>query len=59
MVKTIIRCQLYFPSNQVAERNRRRRKLLVTTNTEEKAIAAPAIIGFNSPAIANGIAATL
>lgn len=34
-------------------------RLLVTTKTDEKAIAAPAIIGFSSPAAANGMAATL
>lgn len=37
----------------------RSRRLLVTTKTEEKAIAAPAIIGFSSPAAASGRAATL
>jgi HAD superfamily hydrolase (TIGR01509 family) len=37
----------------------RSRRLLVTTNTELNAIAAPAIIGFSSPATASGIAATL
>lgn len=37
----------------------RSRRLLVTTKTEEKAIAAPAIIGFSSPAAASGSAATL
>jgi hypothetical protein len=31
---------------------------LLTTNTEDKAIAAPAISGFSSPAIASGSAAT-
>ena len=39
--------------------NRRSRRLLVTTNTELNAIAAPAIIGLSSPAMASGIAATL
>lgn len=37
----------------------RSRRLLVTTKTDEKAIAAPAIIGFSSPAAASGSAATL
>ena len=39
--------------------NLRRRRLLLTTNTELKAIAAPAIIGFSRPAAARGSAATL
>ncbi len=42
-----------------AGRKRRSRRLLVTTKTEEKAIAAPAIIGLSRPAAASGIAATL
>ncbi|OAH10461.1 hypothetical protein STSP_61990 [Streptomyces jeddahensis] len=37
----------------------RSRRLLVTTKTEEKAIAAPAIIGLSMPAAASGSAATL
>ncbi len=37
----------------------RRRRLFVTTNTDEKAIAAPAIIGLSIPAAASGRAATL
>ena len=37
----------------------RSRRLLLTTKTEEKAIAAPAIIGLSIAAIASGIAATL
>ena len=41
------------------EWKRRSRSELVTTNTLEKAIAAAATIGFRSPAIASGIAATL
>jgi hypothetical protein len=41
------------------QRKRRSRRLLVTTKTEEKAIAAPAIIGLSSPAAASGTAATL
>ena len=45
--------------NQAKERNLRSRRLLVTTKTEEKAMAAPAIIGLSSPATASGIAATL
>ena len=40
-------------------RKLRSRRLFVTTNTELKAIAAPAIIGLSSPAIASGSAATL
>ena len=40
-------------------RNRRSRRLLVTTNTDENAIAAPAIIGVSRPDAASGIAATL
>ena len=40
-------------------RKLRRRRLLVTTNTDENAIAAPAMNGFSSPSIAIGIAATL
>jgi hypothetical protein len=39
--------------------NRRRRRLFDTTKTELKAIAAPASIGFSSPAAASGRAATL
>lgn len=35
------------------------RRLFVTTNTDENAIAAPAIIGFRNPAAASGSAATL
>ena len=38
---------------------RRSRRLLVTTKTEEKAIAAPAIIGLSRPGAASGSAATL
>jgi len=37
----------------------RSRRLLVTTKTEEKAIAAPAIIGLSMPKAASGRAATL
>ena len=37
----------------------RSRRLLVTTKTEEKAIAAPAIIGLSMPNAASGRAATL
>src|SRR5690625_3033874 len=40
-------------------RNVRSRRLLVTTKTLEKAIAAPASIGFSSPRAATGIAAAL
>ena len=39
--------------------NLRSRRLLVTTSTELAAMAAPAIIGFSSPAAASGSAATL
>lgn len=38
---------------------RRSRRLLLTTNTEESAIAPPAIIGVSSPNAASGMAATL
>ena len=44
---------------QAEARKRRSRRLLVTTNTDENAIAAPASIGFSSPAAASGRAATL
>ncbi len=40
-------------------RKPRSRRLLETTNTDENAIAAPAIIGLSSPAAASGTAATL
>ena len=40
-------------------RKRRSRRLLDTTNTDENAIAAPAISGFSRPAMASGSAATL
>lgn len=40
-------------------RNSRSRRLLATTNTDEKAMAAPAIIGLSSPDAASGSAATL
>ena len=39
--------------------NPRRRRLLLTTKTLENAIAAPAIVGDSTPAIASGMAATL
>jgi FtsP/CotA-like multicopper oxidase with cupredoxin domain len=39
--------------------NRRSRRLLLTTNTEDSAMAAPAIIGLSRPAAAKGRAATL
>lgn len=42
-----------------AARNPRSRSELPTTNTEENAIAAPAIIGFSRPIAARGSAATL
>lgn len=35
------------------------RRLFVTTKTDEKAIAAPAIMGFSRPVAASGSAATL
>lgn len=38
---------------------RRRRRELVTTMTLEDAMAAPAIMGLSSPAMASGMAATL
>jgi hypothetical protein len=38
---------------------RRSRRLFATTDTDENAIAAPASIGFSSPAAANGNAARL
>ncbi|CAM5430355.1 hypothetical protein SALBM311S_06998 [Streptomyces alboniger] len=51
------------PPSSVAHRSvglkPRRRRLLPTTNTEENAIAAPAIIGLRSPEAARGRAATL
>jgi hypothetical protein len=45
--------------NSARLRNRRRRRLLETTNTEENAMAAPAIMGLSSPAAASGSAARL
>src|SRR5690625_735104 len=54
----LIRSGHYFTSGEI-ERNPRRRRLFVTTNTEENAIAAPAIIGLSRPSAASGIAATL
>lgn len=47
------------PSSSAQAAKRRSRRLLVTTQTEEKAIAAPATIGFSRPAAASGTAATL
>ena len=47
------------PGAAYAARKRRRRRLLVTTKTLENAMAAPASIGFSSPAAATGRAATL
>ncbi|SFN34029.1 hypothetical protein SAMN04487980_101784 [Streptomyces sp. cf124] len=44
---------------QSAARNVRSRRELPTTKTEEKAMAAPAIIGLSRPAAASGSAATL
>src|SRR5262245_17105225 len=41
------------------DRNRRSRRLLETTNTDEKAMANPAIIGLSRPSAASGSAATL
>lgn len=53
----------YYPTTTIpSERdgvNLRSRRLLLTTNSELKAIAAPAIIGFRRPAAASGSAATL
>ena len=46
-------------SSSRVEWKRRSRSEFVTTNTLENAIAAAATIGFRSPAIASGIAATL
>ncbi|SCL18056.1 hypothetical protein GA0070624_1441 [Micromonospora rhizosphaerae] len=46
-------------SDQPTGRKRRSRRLLATTKTDEKAIAAPAIIGLSRPAAASGRAATL
>src|SRR5699024_3955016 len=54
----LIRSGHYFTSGEI-ERNPRRRRLFVTTNTEENAMAAPAIIGLSRPSAASGIAATL
>jgi deazaflavin-dependent oxidoreductase (nitroreductase family) len=39
--------------------NRRSRRLFATTNTDDAAIAAPAIIGLSMPNAASGMAATL
>jgi len=47
-----------FPARR-AQRKRRRRRLLLTTKTEEKAMAAPAIMGLSRPRAASGRAATL
>ena len=44
---------------QPSGRNERSRRLFETTKTLENAIAAPAIIGFSSPAAASGSAARL
>jgi len=46
-------------AHAVVERKRRSRRLLDTTNTDESAIANPAIIGLSKPRAANGSAATL
>src|SRR5699024_1903211 len=46
-------------AGSVAGLKPRNRRLLVTTKTEEKAIAAPASMGFSRPAAASGRAATL
>jgi hypothetical protein len=46
-------------SNQSEGENRRKRRELVTTNTELKAMAAAAIMGFNQPSAATGMATTL
>jgi hypothetical protein len=47
------------PGPGPGQAKRRRRSELPTTKTEEKAIAAPAIIGLSRPAAASGRAATL
>ena len=49
----------FYASRHATQRKRRSRRLLVTTTTLERAIAAPAIIGFSRPAAASGMAATL
>jgi len=46
-------------ATQPSGRNERSRRLFETTKTLENAIAAPAIIGFSSPAAASGSAARL
>ena len=47
------------PGHPQRLRKPRSRRLLETTNTDDSAIAAPAIIGLSSPAAASGRAATL
>ncbi len=47
------------PPQPSAALNPRSRRLLPTTKTDEKAMAAPAIIGLSRPAAASGSAATL
>ena len=44
---------------QADQAKRRSRRLFPTTNSELRAMAAPAIIGFSMPSAASGIAATL
>ncbi len=46
-------------ASTLSAEKRRSRRLLETTNTDENAIAAPAIIGLRYPAAARGNAATL
>lgn len=58
-VGQLLSCPTGYAVAQTAARNLRSRRLLATTNTEENAIAAPAIIGLRSPAAASGSAATL
>ena len=58
-VGQLLSCPTGYAVAQTAARNLRSRRLFATTNTEENAIAAPAIIGLSSPAAASGSAATL
>ncbi len=46
-------------AHAATDRNLRSRRLLVTTNTDERAIASPAIMGLSRPSAARGTAATL
>jgi hypothetical protein len=49
----------YQRAEGVSGRKPRSRRLFETTNTDENAIAAPAIIGLSNPSAASGSAATL